>query len=484
MPHPTLDYGTDLPPRRLRLLRLAVDVRQGEAAALLLSAAYFFCIMAAYYPLRNVRDVIGSLGGAKGLSELFTATFVVMLVAVPVFSWLVSRFPRRTFLPLVYHFFALNLLIFYGLFHAVGAEGRAFRMTAASYFVWVSVFNLFVVSVFWGFMADLWRNEQGKRLFGFIGAGASAGAIGGASVAAFMAQHIGSYQLLLIAVVLLEAAVVCIWSLSRLADLSPHLGNDARGVRDDRADRGSWWEAFTAVARSPYLVGIASWVLFYTATNTLLYFIQADLVDKTFATRDARTAFFGRVDLAMNVTALLIQATVTGRVMSRLGVTPTLLILPATTLLGFAALWATHRYAAPGAVLWGAAPLLWVFVAVRVVRSGSHYALAKPAREVLFTVVSRAEKYKAKVFIDTAIYRGGDVAAAWVLEGARRIAGLMALTGLGIPLALGWAGLAVGLGIAQRRRADRQAAGPPPGGFEPTTLAEPVGARPGPSPAP
>jgi AAA family ATP:ADP antiporter len=212
-------------------------------------------------------------------------------------------------------------------------------------------------------------------------------------------------------------------------------------------------------------MGIASWVLFYTGSSTLLYFIQAELVNAAFQSRDARTSFFGSVDLAMNSLALLIQATLTGRLMSRLGVSLTLMILPVTTLLGFAALWVTHQSVPDGALLWGLAPLVWVFVMVRVVRSGSHYALAKPAKEVLFTVVSRAEKYKAKVFIDTAVYRGGDVAAAWVLEALRRIAGLMALTAAGIPLAVGWMGLAWWLGRAQRKRA-MQPEPPPARGFE------------------
>lgn len=450
-----------------RLLRLGVDVRRGEVATMLWSALYFFFVMAAYYPLRNVRDVIGSREGAKGLSELFTATFIAMLVAVPAFSWLVTRVPRRVFLPLVYHFFALNLLGFYFLFRVVGESwsalipipltGRTIRadtLTFAAYFVWVSVFNLFVVSVFWGFMADLWRNDQGKRLFGFIGAGASIGAIFGAGISATLAQRIGSTQLLLIAVLLLEAAVLCIWRLGVLERRSAAFGGPRKALRDEKEPvRGGWWEAFTAVARSPYLAGIASWVLFYTATNTLLYFIQAELVNRTFASGDARTAFFGSVDMAMNILAFTIQLTLTGRVMSRLGVALTLVILPLTTLLGFSALWLTYRFAPADALLWGAAPILWVFVLVRIIRSGSHYALAKPAKEVLFTVVSRAEKFKAKVFIDTAIYRGGDVGAAWVLEGLRAVAGLMALTLFGLPLAVAWIGLAIWLGVAQRRRA-------------------------------
>lgn len=435
-----------------RLLRLAVDVRRGEVTALFWSWLYYFALMASYYPLRAVREEIGSRKGADGLTELFTATFLVMLFAAPGFSWLVSRFPRRIFLPIVYSVFSLAILIFYFLLRA--SDESEIRLVGGAYFVFISVFNLFVVSVFWGFMADLWRSDQGKRLFGFVAMGASAGAIAGAAIPSFLAEHIGSNQLLLISAGVLQVTQLCIWRLAGNDDRAAPASAVAARERPEDDISGGWWKLFTDVVASPYLLGIAGYVLLYTASSTLLYFIQAEVVNDAFSGRDQRTAVFGRISLATNILAMVVQGAITGRLMSRLGVAFTLVVLPAITLIGFVALALVPSMAGPDAVWWwGAAPILWVFVPFQVIRSASNYALSKPAREVLFTVVSRSEKYKAKVFIDTVIYRGGDAATAWALKPLESTAGLVALTAAGVPLTMVWIGLAIVLGIAQRRRA-------------------------------
>ncbi len=495
MSHDFNDAAPETPRSPLhRLLRLAVDVRRGEIAAMFWSSLYYFLLMASYYPLRAVRDEIGARDGAEGLSELFLATFIGMLIAVPIFSWLVSRYQRRVFLPIVYGFFSLNILGFYFWFRAGGDAWRidgvdrlfdwvgvAWRTPgAALYFVWVSIFNLFVVSVFWGFMADLWRNDQGKRLFGFVAFGASAGAIVGAAIPSFMAEYIGSTQLLLVSAVLLLGAIVCVGQLSRLSRMAEAGGPvdlQAPGEHQEGEIRGKWWDAFVAVATSPYLIGIACYVLFYTATSTLLYFIQAEVVDAAFSDRDMRTAVFGRISLAINILSLVVQGVLTGRLMTWLGVSFTLVVLPIVTCIGFVVLWLVPTMAGADTswslLGWSAAPVLWVFVPFQVIRSASNYALAKPSREVLFTVVSRSEKYKAKVFIDTAVYRGGDAATALALDPLQSAAGLVALTLAGLPLAIIWMVLAIVLGIAQKRRAAALPAAPKRG-FEPSVATTPA----------
>lgn len=444
-----------------RLLRLVVDVRPGETRAMLWGAFYYFALMASYYPLKAIRDEIGSRDGAEGLSELFTATFIGMLLVVPIFSWLVSRVRRRTLLPLVYVFFTLNILGFYVLFRFSSSALAGVEFwnhdgnwwLAAGYFVWVSVYNLFVVSVFWGFMADLFRAGQGKRLFGFIAAGASVGAVAGSAIASIKMRD--SYNLMLISAALLAVAILCVWRLGRHDRAGE--GEGDRGKEDDNVVGGNWWDAFVAVARSPYLIGIAGYILFYTATSTLLYFFQAEVVYAAFEGRDARTAVFGRIYLATNILSMIVAAIITGRLMHRMGVSLVLVILPTITLIGFAILTVAQNFAPAGTMWWGYAAILWVFLPFTVIRSASNYAMAKPAREVLFTVVSRAEKYKAKIFIDTAVYRGGDVATAWALEPLRKAGGLLAMTGVGVPLALAWIILGFFLGRAQHRRQQRDA---------------------------
>ena len=298
------------------------------------------------------------------------------------------------------------------------------------------------------------------------------GAIVGALIPSFLAEPIGSLQLLLVSIALLQVAVVCLWGLGRTArdaSAAVDFGGSGDKPRVDAEVGGRWWEAFTGVARSPYLLGIAGYVLLYTATSTLLYFIQAEVVDAAFRDRDTRTAVFGRIDLATNILSMLVQAFVAGRQMSRLGVGLTLVILPGVSLIGFIVLASVPRVAPADAAWFGLAPILVAFIPFQVIRRASNYALAKPSREVLFTVVSTSEKYKAKIFIDTAIYRGGDAATAWALEPLRRVAGVVALTGIGIPLTIGWIVLALVLGRAQHRRQQRDRT--PDRGFE-TVMAE------------
>ena len=416
-------------------LRRAVDVGDGEVAALLWSFAYFFCLLSGYYILRPLRDEMGIAGGVANLPWLFTATFIAMLVAVPAFGFVVARFPRRAFVPLVYWFFIANIVIFYGLFTLFDATATAF--VARAFFVWVSLFNLFVVSVFWSFMADIFGNEQGRRLFGFIAAGGSAGALLGPSLAATLAVPLGPTNLLPVAALFLGAAVLCIRRL--LAATQPNGSHKGRG-EDTAAIGGGVFAGVTEVAGSPYLIGICVYMVLYTTTSTFLYFEQAHIVAGAFEDGAERTRVFALIDLAVGLLTLATQCMFTGRLMVRFGVGAMVAFVPALTLAGFLAL--------------AVAPGVAMIVAFQALRRAANFALSRPAREVLYTVVTPEQKYKAKNFIDTVVYRGGDAASGWAFAGLAGLGlELAAIALIAVPLAVLWTAVALALGARQERLA-------------------------------
>jgi ATP:ADP antiporter, AAA family len=412
-----------------RLPQRVIQVREQEVRGLLLSFAYFFCLLCSYYILRPVRDEMGIQGGVENLKWMFTGTFLAMLAAVPIFGWAAARFPRAKLLPVVYGFFIINLLIFFALLQS-GIE-RAY--VAQAFFIWVSVFNLFVVSVFWSFMADLFSNQQARRLFGFIAAGGTVGALTGPSLTAALAVPLGPVNLLLISGVFLTLAITCIFGLLRwVEDLRAQeptrQGSEALG--------GGIWAGVTALLRSPYLLGISLYIVLYTALSTFLYFEQARIVASEISSSSERTAVFALMDLAVNVLTLLAQLFVTGRIVQRLGVAAALAGVPALVAAGFVIL----------AVL----PTLAVLIAFQVLRRAAEYAVARPAREILFTVVSRESKYKAKNFIDTVIYRGGDAASGWLFAGLAALGlGLSGIAIAAVPIAAAW--LVTGLLLGRKQ---------------------------------
>jgi len=413
-----------------------VAVRPSEVRALLWSFAYFFCLLAAYYVLRPVRDEMGIAGGVKNLPWLFTATFFVMLAAVPVFGAVVARVPRRRFIPLVYHFFAANIAIFWLLL----VLKVALAQTAQVFFVWISVFNLFAVSVFWSFMADLYQSEQGKRLFGFIAAGGSAGALLGPTIAVTLAEVIGRAHLLLIALLLLEAAVFCAM---RLENAAPELKGDntpgQTAARQDSGLGGGWIAGLMMVLRSPYLAGIALWVALLSLAGTFLYFQQAGIVTALTDDPNRRTAIFARIDLAVSLLTIVVQFFATGKLIQRFGAGPAAAFLPLVFAAGFLALALT--------------PMLWVVIAFQAVQRAANFAISNPAREVLFTVVDREEKYKAKYVIDNVVFRGGDAVSGWLFH-ALRGSGMESSTisFATVPVAAGWLILALLLGRTHEHR--------------------------------
>ena len=418
-----------------RVARIAPEERPAEAWAFL----YFFAILSGYYTLRPLRDEMGIVGGVKNLPWQFTATFVVMLLAVPFYSAVVARFPRRKIIPVVYRFCAINLLVFL----AADRAGLPEIWVARVFFVWVSVFNLFVVSIAWSFMVDTFREEQGKRLFGAIAAGGSVGALVGPALAAVLVKPLGRTGLYLASAALLELAVFAVGRLVRWATV--HRSGDV-GLAPDRAVGGNPMAGFRLALGSPYLLAIAGMLLAYTATSTVMYADQAAVVAANVADSTARTALFARIDLWVSLLALTLQAFVTGWVLTALGLVAALAVLPLLTAGGFLAL--------------AGSPGLATLVAVQVARRGMQYGLERPSREVLFTVVSPEEKYKAKAFIDTVVFRGGDAASIWAYDVAKSLApSRAALTAVMLFVCAGW--LAVAWWAGRRHRV-LQAAGPDP----------------------
>ncbi len=414
-----------------------------ELPALCWAFLYFFSLLAGYYVLRPIRDEMGIEGGVGNLPWLFTATFLVMLGAIPLYGWASARWARRRLIPGVYLFFLANLVLFYLAFR----WGEAPEVTARVFFVWVSVFNLFVVSVFWTFMADLFTTEQGRRLFGVVAAGGSVGAMAGPALTTGLVRLIGVHDLLMVSGGLLAFTLVCITGLihqaPRLRQEPFDSPEDPHASEEQPATEGlggGAWAGVRLLAGSPYLLGIAGYILLYTATSTFLYFEQAHIVEDALADSENRTALFGAMDLAVNTLTVLTQVFLTGRIVAALGLGLTLALLPALVGVGFAAL--------------AAAPILGVLVVFQVLRRATGYALARPAREVLFTVVGREARYKAKNVIDTLIYRGGDAVTGWAFAGLTGLGlGLAAIAALAVPLAAVWLLLGLALGRRQERMA-------------------------------
>jgi AAA family ATP:ADP antiporter len=414
-----------------RLLKRLIDVRPAEMKALGWSWLYIFCVLSSYYILRPIRDEMGVAGGVENLQWLFTGTLVGMILVNPPFAALVAKLPRVGFIAIAYRFFMVNLLIFILLLHLATAEQHIW--VGRLFFIWTSVFNLFVVSVFWALMVDVFDSEQGKRLFGFIAAGATLGGIAGSSITASLAKDVPASYLLLGSAILLEAAV---FSVRRLARLSDVLHQRSAAQSGESPIGGNILAGLTHAFKSPYLINVSGYILLFAITSTFLYFQQAEIARQSFADRGARTAFFARVDLWVNVLTLGAQLFLTGRVLRTIGVALTLAMLPALSILGFGTLAMT--------------PTIAVVVIYQVLRRAGNFAFARPTRELLFTVVPREDKYKAKSFIDTVIYRTGDQVGAWSYA-ALGFLGL-AMTGISIvavPISIAW--LLNGLWLGQKQ---------------------------------
>ena len=406
--------------RIYRILRRFLDVRPGETRALGWSWLYIFSVLSSYYILRPVRDDMGVAGGIENLPWLFTGTLAGMIAVNPAFAALVARLPRVRFIAIAYRFFISNLLIFAVLLHAATAEQNIWL--GRIFFIWTSIFNLFVVSVFWALMVDVFDSEQSKRLFGFIAAGATLGGIVGSSITASLAKQVSPVYLLLISAILIELAV---FGVRRLSKLSQALRRQP-GMRSDEAPiGGSVFSGVSHALKSPYLINVSVYILLFTITSTFLYFQQAEIAAQSFADRGARTAFFASIDLWVNVLTLAAQLFLTHRLLRRVGVAVTLAILPALSIFGFGTL--------------ASMPTIAVLVAYQVLRRAGNFAFARPTREVLFTVVPREDKYKAKSFIDTVVYRLGDQVGTWSYAGLGLLGfGMTGIALVAVPISCAW----------------------------------------------
>jgi AAA family ATP:ADP antiporter len=416
-----------------RLLRLVIDVRPSEAMALGWAWLYFFSILSAYYVIRPIRDEIGAAGGIENLPWLFTGTLCGMLIVNPPYSALVARLAPARFISWTYRFFMANLVLFLILLETT--SGPASVWTGRVFYIWAAVFNLFVVSVFWGFLADVFSTEQSRRLFGFIAAGGTIGGIVGSTLTSTLVEHLGRARLLLVSAALLEVAV---FSVRRLAKVPRASHEQAGEPDDDGAVGGQALSGFAHAFRSPYLLHLILYMLLFTVLSTFLYFQQADIAKKAFTDRTTRTAFFANIDLAVNILTLLGQLLLTGRIIRWLGVALTLTLLPALSVAGFAVV--------------GFAPTLWAIVIFQVLRRAGNFAVARPTRETCFTVVPREDKYKAKSFIDTFVYRTGDQLGAWSYAGLAFLGlGLAGISLAAVPISLVW--LVNGFWLGRRNEA-------------------------------
>jgi len=413
-----------------------VSVEEDEVAPMLWASLYFFLLLAGYFVIRPIRDEMGVAGGVRNLPWLFLGTLIGMLLIHPLFTTLVSRLPRRLFIPLSYGFFAINLVFFWVLFRSLSnVEGV---WVGRIFFVWTSVFNLFVVSIFWSLMADLFRPAQAKRLFGFVAVGGTMGAVVGSAATAFLAARITPTNLLLLSAALLIAATL---AARKLMQTAPETEQEA-AADADRPLGGGVLDGIRMVFASPYLLGIVIYMLLYTVTATFLYFQQADIVAVSFADRAARTVFFARIDLAVNTLTVITQVFLTGRIVRRIGIALALAALPLVCVLGFAAV--------------GIAPTLMTIAVFQVLRRSSNYAVARPCREMLYTVIPREAKYKAKNFIDTFVYRVGDQVGAWSYAALGTLGfGAAAISIVAVPLAAMWLGVGLWLGRQQKELASQ-----------------------------
>src|SRR5579872_2199219 len=424
-----------------QLLRRLVVLQPGEGPVLLASFATLLCTFSSYAILRPVRDALGVTSGLETIPALFWAVFVAMLLLQPLYGWLTSRLPRSVFLPWIYIFFAANLVGFWAWFHLQADH----TWIARSYFVWVSVFNLFILAAFWGLMADVFTREQAGRLFGFIWAGASSGGVIGPYIDKTLAVPLGSVNLLLLSAGLLLIALIFMrlvirWHQQHRAQSPPALGvtPDSSVAGEMRGVGGGVLAAFSQVARSPYLLGIAAFVLLMTWVNTFLYLEQQAFVAKAFTSANERTHFFASIDLYVQVASLIMQFLLFSRLYRWFGMRVLLAFVPVMMTAGYA--------------LYALAPTFMLLVIVYAVRRVADYAITRPCRDALFTVVSREEKYQAKSLIDTFAYRGGDATSGSLHKLLTdHGAGHSAIGWFGALFSAVWTVLALALGRAQER---------------------------------
>jgi AAA family ATP:ADP antiporter len=426
------------------LIKKVVNAQSGEFKALLWSFLYFFFLLSTYYMLLPLRDAMGLEGGTKGLSWLFAATFLATLVTAPFQAALVARLPRSKFIPVVYLFLGANMLVFWGLMSAHVAP----VIVARAFFIWITVFSVFTVSVFWSFMADLYSADQSKRLFGFIGAGGSVGSILGPIITGSLVKEIGVANLLLIAFGLLVLAVVCANRLEGAAAEAQAATPDFKAASAGRQKNpvgGGMFDGFGLLFKSPYLGGIGLWVFLLSFAGTMLYFVQAEVVSAAATDTATRTQIFAQIAKWVGILSLAIQLLATGRIIKAIGTGPAAALLPLVFVIGFVAVAMNPA-------------VLFVVAGFQAVQRATNFGIANLARESLWTVVSREEKFKAKNIIDGSVFRAADAVNAQIFNGLHALMSIPVLSVVTAGVAGGWLLLSLGLGRSQERKAKEVAA--------------------------
>jgi len=423
------------------LLQTFTNIKRQELLATFVAGLFFFFILSALMVVRPAREALGMQRGIETIRWLFMATLLVTLLVNPLFSLLVSRFRRLVFITVTYSFFSLGLLFFYGLLTLTPAHIGA--VSGQVFYVWFSVFNLFATMLFWALMSDRFSKEQSQRLFAAISIGGTLGAMFGPWLASVLAKPYGTPLLLLIAAGFLMCAVASAWWLTHIKNENPQRDNEEPDA-DHAIIGGSAWEGFSAVIRSPYLLGISVYVLILAIVATLLYFTRLQMVAALALDTDTRTQAFAQIDLYTQAATFVLQAFLTSHLIKRFGIAFTLALLPLTVAFGFIGL----------AVLGSLAALIAFEASFRAVQRG----IMRPARETLFTTVPRAERYKAKAFIDTFVYRTGDALGSQTEGMLGRLGmGLAGLAWFAVPLAVIWMSLGLWLGYTQAKRTDPNA---------------------------
>ena len=433
------------------------NIRRAEFPLAALAAAFYFCVLCGYFFVRPVRDAMGVARGMGELYWLFGVTVVSSLILVLLFGGVVARMDRRRFIPVAYGFVVVCLFAFAGLLVVdaqagggligSGSETGLARGVGYTFYVWLSAINLFINSIFWAFMVDLFSVEQGKRMFAFIGIGGTTGALAGGwatnRISAFTESVYLPVGLMVIGAAFFVMAIVLMLTLDRRAARSKHsrLGEAAASpgaASGPSGIGGNFWDGATAVVRSPYLLGIALWIMFMAISNTLIYFTQANIILNRSDTFSQLVGSYALMDALTQTATLITQIFITTRLIRKLGVGWTLAILPLVTLAGFAVL-----------AIW---PIFGVMAVFQAVHRATRYAISRPSRETLFSVVPPAERYKAKPVVDVFLYRFGDLAGTGIQVVLSALGNLALMVGATVPFAAVWCALSVGLGRAQTRR--------------------------------
>lgn len=425
----------------MSLLKKLALIEKHELAALCVSCLYFFFVLCSYYIFRSIRNEMVIANGVDNVQILYLFAMIILFAIMPLFGWITSRYRTREFMAICTLFFASNLVVFFFLFNV---EQRSVWVSRA-FFVWANIFNMFIVSLFWSFMNDIFSKSQSKRLFAFIAAGGTAGAITGPIITALLVEHIGLSYLLLISAIVLSMSVVCItWLLSWQNPDLEAANLSVKAAAKNQTLEGGAFDALKLVISSPYLLGICAFIILYSISLTFISLQQASLIESTISDPNQRTKLFASIDFLVNVLALILQLLVTANLIRWIGFTKTLCLIPLGITIGFAFI-----------IFF---PILPVMIALQVFRRSGDYAIMKPTREMLFTVLSRREKYKAKNFIDTAILRTGDTSSAWLYTLVKNLGAAGAtIPMIAIVLGAAWTFVAMWLGGQYKQQVNTEA---------------------------